>query len=255
MAQDIFQRVEVKYILSEQQYEELMKRLEPYMQVDEYGLSTITSLYYDTDTYDIVRESMEKPVYKEKLRLRAYGEVREDKPVFLELKKKFKGVVYKRRIELTYQEAKDYLEQGILPDKDSQILREIDYFIRFYQPHNPTLIAYERTALFGREDRNLRITVDQDVRTKFCVKDLMDSDGAVRVLKPGERLMEIKVPGIMPLWLTQILSDLKIYPTGFSKIGAACGGFLLFDTKVPAAAEDRNFITVQPSFRKETILC
>ncbi|MCQ2520704.1 MAG: polyphosphate polymerase domain-containing protein [Lachnospiraceae bacterium] len=223
MPQNTFERIEIKYLLSAWQYEEMRKRLSAYMDEDEYGWSEIKSLYYDTCDYKIIRASIEKPVYKEKLRLRAYGcELSDESKVFLELKKKYKGIVYKRRICLSYKEAMDYLNKGIYPAKDSQILREIDYFIQLYKPNRSTFIGYDRVALKGREDSNIRITFDRDIVAKLGARDFtMDGAATDALLKPGESLMEIKVSEAMPLWLTDILSELEIYPTSFSKYGKA----------------------------------
>jgi len=231
MANDIFKRVEVKYRLSKEQYDLIRLRLEPYMQDDEYGLSTIQSIYYDSEKYDLIRESLEKPVYKEKLRLRAYGtDVNDDTRVYLELKKKYEGIVYKRRISLSYKEAIDYMEKGRYPETDSQILKEIDYFMVYYRPTNRTYISYDRIAMFGKENPDLRITFDKNIRCEFNKMNFESSDNYKDLLKPGERLMEIKVPGAMPLWMASILSELKIYPSSFSKYGTASKQFLTFDT-------------------------
>ena len=222
MAGNIFERVEIKYLLNKEQYDALRIKLEPYMQVDEYGLSTISSIYYDTDTYDVIRTSMEKPSYKEKLRLRAYGTIKEDSTVYLELKKKYDGVVYKRRVALPIKVAADYLERGIYPkDNDSQIFREIDYFVKSNKVTTGTLIAYDRTAMFGKEDKELRITFDQNIRTSFDKVDLRTKKEEKPVIKNNEYLMEIKVLGSMPMWLTEALNELKIYPHSFSKYAQA----------------------------------
>lgn len=227
MAQNTFKRVEIKYCISEDTYNLLMSALEPYMQVDEYGLSTIQSIYYDTENYDIIRESLEKPVYKEKLRLRAYGtDINEDSRVYLELKKKYKDIVYKRRIHLPYKEARAYMDLGIYPSEDSQILREIDYFIKFHNPTKKTYVAYDRIAMFGKSDKDIRITFDSNIRIKFDSEGLDSSKGCEELLQNNDRLMEIKVPGAMPIWLAGILSELKIYPHSFSKYGTACKKYL-----------------------------
>ena len=227
MAGNIFERVEIKYLMDKEQYEALMKKLDPYMQVDDYGLSTISSIYYDTENYDVIRTSMEKPVYKEKLRLRAYGTIKTDSTVYLELKKKYDGVVYKRRVALPIKVAADYLEKGIYPiDYDSQILREIDYFILMNHPHNGTLIACDRVALFGKEDHELRITFDKNIRTSFNKTNLLETKEEKPVIEDNEYLMEIKVLGSMPLWLTEALNELKIYPHSFSKYAQAMAKYM-----------------------------
>lgn len=222
MAQDTFKRVEIKYLLSENQYRRLRERLEPFMQEDQYGISKISSIYFDTEGYDIIRESLEKPAYKEKLRLRCYGEVSDDTKAFLELKKKYKGVVYKRRIELTYKEALDYIEKGIMPQKQSQIFKEIDYFFNYYKPTQKTYIEYYRVALFGREDNQLRVTFDKDICAKFNEGSLVNVVPTNRVIEEGTYLMEIKGTMAMPHWLSSLLAELEIYPDSFSKYGAAC---------------------------------
>ena len=255
MAQCIFKRLEVKYLLSEKQYNQIRERLSGRMEVDEYGLSTISSIYYDTENYDIIRTSLEKPAYTEKLRLRTYGEVREDSTAFLELKKKYDGVVYKRRITLPLKEAMDYLNKGIYPSKDSQILREIDYFIKHYEPERKTYVAYDRIAMYGIEDEALRITFDKNIRTAFDRDDLLQGPEGTPVIKEGERLMEIKAAGAMPLWLVNILSDLEIYPVSFSKYGTACKLYMDYgkasvEYSVPAAAFGDKFLQ-----RKEIKLC
>ncbi len=226
MAQTIFKRVEIKYLITEEQYNAMLKRLEPHMQIDEYGLSDITNIYYDTDNYDIIRASMEKPVYKEKLRLRVYGKINENSDAFLELKKKYKGTVYKRRIKLKLSDAEAYMNGGVIPNIDSQIFKEIEYFVNYYKPEKGNLVKYARIAMFGKENKDIRLTFDIDLKIKLGEKDIRKDDGAEYLLPPGERLLEIKVPDAMPLWLTDILSDLKIYPVSFSKIGEGCKRFL-----------------------------
>ncbi|MCR4728324.1 MAG: polyphosphate polymerase domain-containing protein [Lachnospiraceae bacterium] len=252
MAQCIFKRLEIKYLLSEKQYNQITDRLSSHMEVDEYGLSTISSIYYDTENYDIIRTSLEKPEYKEKLRLRTYGEVKDDSVAFLELKKKYDGVVYKRRITLPLKEAEDYLNHGIYPSKDSQILREIDYFIKMYKPTGRTYVAYDRIAMYGIEDESLRITFDKNIRTAFDRGSLRSGKEGSPVIKEGERLMEIKASGAMPMWLVNILSDLKIYPVSFSKYGTACKLYMDYgkasvEYSVPATAMNKTSREYIPS--------
>lgn len=260
MSQSIFKRVEIKYLLSEAQYQEMMKRLEPYMRIDEYGLSEINSIYYDTEGYDIVRESLEKPVYKEKLRLRVYGEVNDDSKAFLELKKKYKGVVYKRRIAMKLREAEDYLNKGVIPDINSQIFREIDYFVKFYRPTRKNLVKYQRIALFGIDDKDIRITFDSDILVKLNEGNLRKPENARNLLNPGERLMEIKVPGAMPMWLASILSELNIRPSSFSKIGEGCKRYMAADTECVNMVIQKNNETAYAAMslkgnERKTVIC
>ncbi len=217
--QNVFKRKEKKYLLTTQQYQTLLPQLQEDMTVDEHGLHTICNLYFDTDRYELIRHSIEKPTYKEKLRLRSYGVPKPDDKVFLELKKKLKGIVYKRRVSLTLEEACRYLVHHEQPRRENQILHEIDWFLQRYQPVPKIYIAYDRLALFGNEDKNLRITFDQNILFRESLLDLSKGNWGKPLLKTGNVLMEIKIPGAMPLWLSRILNELGLYPTSFSKYG------------------------------------
>lgn len=219
MAECVFNRYEKKYLLPEPIYLALRKQLKPYMNEDCYGLHTICNIYYDTEDNYLVRRSIDKPAYKEKLRLRSYGVPNMDSRVFLEIKKKFKGVVNKRRIPLTLQEAYDYLEHGIRPSKDSQILRELDYFLKRYPVQQGLYLAYDRIALAGIENPDFRVTFDQNIRSRRFDMGLEKGDKGLLLLPKGYYLMESKVMGATPLWFTHILSELSIYPVSFSKYG------------------------------------
>lgn len=223
----VFERVEKKYLLTREKYNLLLEAMEPYMSIDSYGKHTIGNVYYDTDTYELISRSIEKPKYKEKFRVRSYGIPKEEDKVFLEIKKKYKGIVYKRRVSMTLKEAEDYLEKGIRPKKEGQILKEIDYFLSFYKPTPKVYLAYDRMAYFGKENKDIRITFDHNIRSRQCNMSLAEGDYGTPILDEYHYLMEIKVPGAMPLWLSKILSDLEIYPTSFSKYGNVYKQFIL----------------------------
>jgi len=218
---DTFERIEKKYLLDAQTYQILLPRLQKYMAIDEYGLSTICNVYYDTPQYDLIRRSLEKPVYKEKLRIRSYGVPREDSPVFVEIKKKWQGVVYKRRVELSMQEGRDYLNNSVKPEKNTQIRREIDYFLDFYKPVPKMYIAYDRIAMYGKQDESLRLTLDFNIRARDYDLDLTKGDDGRLLMDKGMVLMEIKVGGAYPIWLSSLLNEMKIYQISFSKYGTA----------------------------------
>ncbi len=200
-------------------YLELRKRLEPYMSVDQYGLHTICNIYYDTQDYDLIRRSIEKPVYKEKLRLRSYGIPSLDSTVFLEIKKKYNKIVNKRRIPLTLKEAYDYVERGITPNNHCQILNEIDFFLHRYSLKRGVYLAYDRIALFQKDNPDFRVTFDQNIRSRQVDTGLEKGDKGKKLLPSSYYLMESKVMGATPLWFAHILSDLSIYPVSFSKYG------------------------------------
>ncbi len=215
----VFRRVEKKYLLNREQYDGLLAAMEPYMQLDEYGLSKICNIYFDTENDELIRTSLEKPAYKEKLRLRSYGVPTPDGRVYIEIKKKYDSVVYKRRIALKHSEAEDYLLRGIRPQQESQILREIDYFLQFYRPVPKLYLAYDRMAYFGKGNHEFRMTFDSGIRSRRDELSLTAGDYGTQLLEEDYQLLEIKAVGAYPLWLAGALSELKIYPTSFSKYG------------------------------------
>lgn len=220
--QGVFERYEKKYLLTPGQYRALRQEMEGRTEPDQYGRSTVCSVYFDTPSYRLIRRSLEKPGYKEKLRLRSYGEVRGDDPVFVELKKKYGGIVYKRRVQMTLDEAEAYLYRGQPVGNPSQITREIDWFCHFYGEVAPRmLITCERVALCGVRDEGLRVTFDRDIRWREEALSLREGVWGDPLLRPGERLMEIKAPGALPLWLADALSGQGVFPISFSKYGSA----------------------------------
>lgn len=225
----VFQRYEKKYLLTASQYELFREVADEYMQVDEYGESTICNIYYDTPDYDLIRASIEGPVYKEKLRLRSYGIPKQGEPVFLEIKKKYKGIVYKRRIALPLEEAYKSLEQGVVDEGRGQVAKEINYFLKRYHPVPKVYLAYDRVAMFGIEDANLRMTFDFRIRSREDKLDLAMGDNGKLLLADGEVVMEIKVKDVYPMWLIQGLEKLSIYPHSFSKYGNVYKSSLLPD--------------------------
>ena len=218
---DVFERKEVKYRLDARQAETMRCALEGHMEPDAYGRTTVRSLYLDTPERTLIERSLDKPLYKEKLRLRCYGALADDGLVFVEIKKKYDHVVYKRRIGMNYQQAVDYLDGAPAPEK-TQISDEIDWFCRFYEGIRPAMcIFYDRLAVFDREQPDLRVTFDSGIRWRTDDLDLAHGTRGRLLLDPSVRLMEIKIPGAVPVWLARALSDAGVFPSHFSKYGAA----------------------------------
>ncbi|MBQ9765784.1 MAG: polyphosphate polymerase domain-containing protein [Lachnospiraceae bacterium] len=218
--QTVFKRYEKKYMLTEVQYKQLLDVIDEHMKVDEYGKHTICNIYFDTDDYRLIRTSIEKPLYKEKLRLRSYGIPGLDSKVFLEIKKKFDGVVYKRRITFPLSTAYSYIDGNTdISVKNEQIRREIDYFMDYYHPTPKMYIAYDRIAYFCEDDKDFRITFDSNIRFRKDELLLERGDHGEKLLADDMHLMELKIAGAIPLWLVSALSEYKIYPTSFSKYG------------------------------------
>ena len=214
-----FKRYEKKYLLSAKKAELLWEQLREHLVPDRFHRSTVCSIYYDSDDFSLIRHSLERPVYKEKLRLRSYNVPAPDGEVFVELKKKFKGVVYKRRVRMGAAEAEAYLAGQSRPAEDGQILREIDFFLQTHEVSPKVYIACEREAWVDREEPELRITFDRNLRWRDTDLHLSAGSEGEPLLPNGEVLMEIKIPEAAPLWLAHLLSDLEIFPTSFSKYG------------------------------------
>jgi len=217
----VFKRYEIKYIITEDQYKRLKSLFAPYMVGDEYGNSIIRNVYFDTPSYLLIRNSIDKPVYKEKLRLRGYGSITPDSTVFLEVKKKYKGVVYKRRVRLKENAAMNYIAGSGSLGND-QISREIDYFISYYKELAPKIvISYEREAFYSKTDHTFRMTFDRNILYRQSNLTLKGDAYGKKILQDGLVLMEVKTAYAIPLWLTSFLSENKIYKRSFSKYGTA----------------------------------
>ena len=222
MCEYIFQRHEMKYLVTEAQRAALEAAFRDTMVPDPYGESTVCNVYYDTPDCRLIRASLEKPVYKEKLRLRSYGPAAPESRVFLELKKKFQSVVYKRRMELTAREAEDWFAGPAPLPGDSQIGREIEYFRRFYGELVPSVyLSYDRRAFYSAESRDLRVTFDRHIGWRREGMRLTAPAGGREILSPGMSLMEVKANHAVPFWLARLLSENGVRQTTFSKYGEA----------------------------------
>lgn len=222
MDNSIFQRREIKFLVDSRQRALLEQAFRGRMVPDPHGESTICNVYYDTPDYRLVRTSLEKPVYKEKLRMRSYGRVNGEEAVFLELKKKNDGVVYKRRISLRQRDAAAYMA-GLSPlPEGSQIGRELDYFRRFYEGLRPAVyLCYDRSAWFSSEDPDFRATFDNNIRWRREDMSLCAPVGGETLLLPSQSLFEVKTADAVPLWLVEALDAGGIRQASFSKYGEA----------------------------------
>ena len=217
----VMKRHEMKYLLNAAQTAYLRKCLEGHMVADEFGKTSIQSLYFDTPDYRLIRFSLEKPAFKEKIRLRSYGLASEDSPVFLELKRKANHVVYKRRVSSTIGKVREFLEEGKDVLAEGQINKEITAFRDYYEDLQPAcLIIYDRTAYFEPEG-SLRLTIDENPRYRMEDLSLTSSLDGISLLPKGWTILEIKIQDAMPIWLADILDKGKIYKCSFSKYGEA----------------------------------
>ncbi|MGN0495749.1 MAG: polyphosphate polymerase domain-containing protein [Lachnospiraceae bacterium] len=225
--QTTFKRYELKYMLNRQQKENIVKSMEAYMKLDRYGRTTIRNIYFDTDSYRLVRRSLEKPAYKEKLRVRSYYPANGEIPVFVELKKKYDKVVYKRRLVCPEAQVMNCFCNGKpLPD-DSQIGNEIRYFWKYYETLHPVVfLSYEREAYYALDESDFRVTFDENILYRENDLSLGSDIYGTPILEDGKTLMEIKTSGGIPLWMCEILTQNHIYKTSFSKYGTAYGQML-----------------------------
>lgn len=232
MAIQTFARKEIKFFMTLEQYQQLMPFLEKYMVPDkfcvdgkEYG---IYNIYYDTPDDFLIRESLAKPYYKEKIRLRSYASpASPEDTVFLEIKKKIGGIVNKRRVTMTLQQANDYMLHGIRPVFEKkkfiqeQVMDEIDQFRRLYDVAPKQYISYQRSAFFGKDDPDFRLTFDRALTQRRCDVTLEHESYGDLLIPEDCRLMEVKISDSMPIWLADMLAQLQIYKTSFSKYGRA----------------------------------
>lgn len=224
----VFKRYELKFILSKVQFNKLEKLIAHYMTLDSFGRHKIRNVYYDTDDYKVIRHSLEKPIYKEKLRLRLYGEASNSSEIFIELKKKFKGVVYKRRIKANCLEVDKFLNGLEHSIEQSQVLKEIEYFKNSFDDLKPkAYIYYEREAYFCSNDENFRMTFDFNIKCRNKDVSLYDSKLDRQILEDNKVLLEVKTVNGLPFWLTSFLSNERVYKTSFSKYGTAYNEFFL----------------------------
>ena len=229
--QTVFKRYELKYMLTLEQKEKILEAMAAYMDLDKYGRTTIRNIYFDTGNYRLIRRSIEKPAYKEKLRIRSYAQATSDSTVFVELKKKYDKVVYKRRLPLCEQNAMAWVCREEDCPVNTQISREIDYFIDFYGKLMPTVfLSYEREAYYDKNGGDFRVTFDDNILCRQTDVNLCAPVYGTPILPEGKVLMELKCSGGIPLWMVEVLSRERIYKTSFSKYGTAYGA-LIFPSK------------------------
>lgn len=226
LAIEVFSRVEKKYVISNDKFLLLKDAMKNHMVKDKYNKDDkpyhITNIYYDTIDNYLIRNSTDKPYYKEKLRLRGYGVPKSDDMVYLEIKKKCGGVTYKRRSALHLYEAYEFVKSPDIILKEhvnKQVLAELKYFINTYKPVAKMKVSYDRFAFFSNGANDLRVSFDTNIRTD--TKDLLleNENKGNHILKEDLWVMEIKTSEAIPMWLTKLLSENAIYPTGFSKYG------------------------------------
>ena len=244
--QAVFKRYEIKYMVTAEQKTRILRAMEPYMEMDRFGRSTVRNIYYDTDDFVLARHSIAKPDFKEKLRVRSYAKADAESTVFVELKRKFDGVVYKRRVGLCEADAMKWMagsnDQAVIHGTgagSTQVTSEIEYFRGLYSGLKPVLyLAYDREAYRMREGAQtadggseFRVTFDCNIRCRENDLSLKSEAYGTEMLEEGMFLMELKCPGAIPLWMTEVLSREHLYKTSFSKYGTA---YCRFMDKTPA---------------------
>lgn len=174
MAIEVFNRYEHKYLVPQTTFNALLPKICDHMQADPYNVDgapySIANIYFDTPDDFLIRHSLSKPPYKEKLRLRAYGVPEARSTVFLEIKKKYNGLVNKRRTALTLAETYRFTLAGLRPAHkpymNSQVMDEIDYFLSLYPVTPKFYLAYDRIAFFEKDSPDLRISFDTAIRSR-----------------------------------------------------------------------------------------
>ena len=220
--QATFKRYELKYLLNKKEKEEILLAMKPHMKLDDYGRTVIRNIYFDTENFRLIRRSLEKPVYKEKLRIRSYKPVQITDPVFVEIKKKYKSVVYKRRLLLPEKTVMESFRTGEPLPVCSQIGDEIQYFREYYKNLQPSVfLSYEREAFYSLDGSDFRVTFDENILYRRNDISLGSEIYGHPLLGKQQTLMEIKTSGGIPLWMSETLTKHHLYKTSFSKYGSA----------------------------------
>ena len=251
MAISTFQRREIKFLLSQEQFDALLPIVHEYMNPDAYCVDGkeygIYNIYYDTPSNLLIRRSIEKPYFKEKLRLRSYySPAAPDASVFLEIKRKIGGIVTKRRVAMTLEDAEAYIATRTRPYYerfiDKQVMKELDVFLNSYDSIAPRqYISYQRAAFFGKDDHDFRLTFDRQITARRSDLSLSKESYGEQILLPTQRIMEVKITGAFPLWMTHALSELGIRRKSFSKYGTAYKNFVR-EQAISADKEERKII-------------
>lgn len=217
--QELYRHNEKIYKITIDRYNRLMSQMITRINAGQYGKHMISNIYFDTPRFDLIRTSLDNTVYQEKLYLRSYGAAKETDLVYIELQKKLDGIVYKQRIPMMLSDARKYLYYGIAPADNSQVLSEVDDMIKRYELKPRVYLAHERIAFYGKDDPDLQITFDMNIRARENNIDLNYGTYGIPLLEKGTLLMEIKVPTAIPAWLSRMLTELEIYPVSYSKYG------------------------------------
>ena len=242
--QAVFKRYELKYMLTLDQKKKIQAAMSPYMELDKYGRTTIRNIYVDTDNYRLIRRSIEKPAYKEKLRIRSYSQATSESTVFVELKKKYENVVYKRRLPLSEGDAMAWVFREKPCPVNTQISREIDYFIDFYEKLKAAVfLSYEREAYYDKEGGDFRVTFDDNILCRQSDVSLCSSVYGTPILPCGKVLMELKCSYGIPIWMAEALSREQIYKTSFSKYGTAYEKLIFPEIYSPNSIKSKEIIT------------
>lgn len=230
---ETFRRIEKKYVLTKEQYLNLQDRIKDYMIEDEYGPSTVCNIYFDSNNYDLISHSIEKPFFKEKVRLRSYNTPTAESNVFLEIKRKYDGIVGKRRIEMKLDDFNSYMkDNSSLNVENHQVKSELDYYFKKFNLKPTMYVAYSRVAYYQKDNPDFRLTFDNNVVAREYDLDLMKGNFGSHILEDDKYIMEIKTLNSIPLWLVNYLNELKIVPGSYSKYGTAYENIIL--QQVPA---------------------
>lgn len=218
---DFFRRVEKKYILTREQYLFFKEAIKEKMIEDEHGKSTICNIYFDTEQYDLIRHSITKPIFKDKIRIRSYNIPTIDSNIFLEIKRKYDGVVSKRRIQIKLSDFYKYLNNSNTSIDECQVKKELDYYFKHYKLKPTMFLSYYRRAFYDKENRDFRLTFDSHVLARDYELEIEKGNYGVHIFEKNKYIMEVKTMGAIPIWFVKLLNQIQIGPCGFSKYGAA----------------------------------
>lgn len=227
---EIFRRVEKKYMVNKEQYLNIKNFLNKKMIEDEHGKSTICNIYFDTQNYDLIMHSITKPIFKEKIRLRSYNIPNLQSDVFLEIKRKFNGIVSKRRVEMKLSDYYKFEKNN--NNFNGQVENELKYYFELYNLEPKMFLSYYRRAYYDKENKDFRITFDSNIIARNYDLKIEKGNYGTPILEEDKYIMEIKTLGAIPMWYVKKLDELKVAPCGFSKYGEAYTQLILGANKI-----------------------
>jgi len=220
----VFDRWELKYVVTVKQMYQLMHALKNYVVLDENGddgLYKIKSIYYDSHDFKFYHEKMNGNKYRQKVRLRGYNNVAYNDDVYFEIKQRYNTTVQKRRAELKLSDAYELMKHPLdaeqYADKKRIVLDEIRYLSSMHALEAKAIVSYDRKAYMGKYEDGLRITFDTNLKCRKENLNLEEYHKEKYFVHPSLAVLEIKTNEKVPIWLVSLIQRFEIEAHRVSK--------------------------------------